>query len=807
MLLNHLRIAWRNLTKNLSYSLINIGGLAIGITACMLILQYVSFEFSYEDFHEKKDRIYRVKQDRYDNGELTTEWASGSFAVGGSFKNAIPEIEEYVKVIGTGEKVVDTESGPIKFEKAYYVSDAFFKVFTYPLILGNSETALVEPNTAAISRSMAKTVYGDINVLGKSIMFNGFDNYRITGVFDDMPDNTQLKPDVLLSNATRIQRNQEENPDSDENTWWRRDGCLTYFLLKENADAAVVESKFPEVFKSSISENYANSNSHAEYFLEPLTELYLYSNYMGEPGPTGDGQTTYMLLYIALFIIIIAWINYINLATARAISRAKEVGIRKSIGSRKTQLVTQFLVESALCNGLALLLAIGLTAAVIPSFNQITGHEIGYEILLNGKFWLGLVILFLGGIILSGSYPAFVLSRYKPIEVLKGKLVSTKEGGSLRKSLVVFQFAASLFLLIGTFTVYYQIDFMNSQKLGVDIEKTIVLPPPMVIDSLYLTKVGTFKETLTNSPLVKTVTTSTSVPGEAVNWNAGGIRLASEEESEGNQYRVIAVDAQYLEQFNVDLVAGRGFSDDFGTETSSVIFNKAALKVLGIPNPEEALDKVIHFWGEEYTIVGVMENFHQESLKKAYEPLILKYFPNVDGHYSIKTEASDFAETLALVETEFHSFFPGNSFDYFLLEDHFAEQYVADNRFNTVFGIFAMLAILVACLGLFGLASFTSSQRKKEIGVRKVLGASVVSILRLLYKEFSLLIVIAFIVAIPLAWYSMNLWLQSYAFKTSIKPTFFIIPFVLIVVISVITISFQAIKAALTNPTESLRSE
>jgi putative ABC transport system permease protein len=528
---------------------------------------------------------------------------------------------------------------------------------------------------------------------------------------------------------------------------------------------------------------------------------------MGEPSPNGDGKTTYLLLGIAFFIAVIAWVNYINLATARAVNRAKEVGIRKTVGSQRKQLVIQFLSESALLNFFAVALGLIIVIIAIPGFNKLSGQNLSFSLFTKMNFWLGLVGLFLIGVFFSGLYPAFVLAHFKPIEVLKGKLVATTKGALLRKGLVVFQFTASLFLLIGTLAVYQQIQFMRKQTLGINIDQTLVVKPPAVTDSTYVQNMSAFKEALNRQTGIKGVAVSTSIPGQPVDFNAGGIRLVGKDESASQQYRVIEMDHDYMKQYGIKLIAGRYFSKEFATDDSAVIFNKKGFEQLGLNKPEEAIGKRIEFWGSRYTIVAVTENFHQQSLREAFEPLIFRLVPGVRGYLSVKTPPSSASETIAIVKSNWNKFFPGNTFEYFFLDDHFDQQYKADQRFGQVFGLFTVLAILVACLGLFGLASFTTIQRTKEIGIRKVLGASVLRILKLLYQEFAVLLVIAFALAVPLAWMTIRNWLQGYAFRINIHWSYFIIPFVSIMVIALLTVSFQSIRAAIANPVKSLRTE
>ncbi len=806
MFKNYLKIAWRNLTKNKFYSWINIGGLAIGIVACLLILQYVVFELSYEDFHAKKDRIYRVQQDRYDNGKLSTQWAAGAYAVGNSFKEAIPEIEEYVKVVQTGDIIVQVDNQPLKIEKVFFATNSFFDVFSYPLLYGDVASVLSEPNTAAISETTAMKIFGTKDVIGENLRISGDRTYKITGVYQDMPVNTQLRPNFLASYKTFINMNTNEDGSTPEGAWaW--DGCLTYLLLQKGADPTQVEAKFAPVVEEGVGELLKRFNASVEYHLQPLTDIHLEANYMDEPAPNGDRKTIYLLLGIAFFIIIIAWINYINLATARAIGRAKEVGIRKTVGSRRGQLIVQFFFESILFNGLALILAVILMVMVLPSFTKISGQAVPYDLFAGGKFWLGLIGIFISGVVLSGLYPAIVLSRFRPVEVLKGKMVSTTQGSMLRKGLVVLQFTASLFLLIGSLVVYQQIQFMRNQSLGIDIAQTLVIRPPLETDSTFSNQKKALKESLLKYPAITNVAVSSIVPGTGAGDNAGGIRLVSQDDAEQKQYRFIRVDYDFLDLYDAKIIAGRGFSKDFGAEKINVVFNRMGIQQLGFDDPEEAIGKQIEFWGNQCTIVGVVENFHQQSLRDAYEPLILVLNPDVYGYFSIKTTPAQIAQTISQAQTEWDIFFPGNTFEYFFLDEKFDEQYKADHRFGRVFGLFTLLAIFVACLGLFGLASFTTLQRTKEIGIRKVLGASVNGILKLLYKEFALLLGLAFLIAIPFAWHMAHNWLEGYAFRISVHWTFFVIPFIAIVVIALLTVSFQSIKASLANPVNSLRTE
>jgi len=618
----------------------------------------------------------------------------------------------------------------------------------------------------------------------------------------DYPENTHFRSDVLLSYATLLKY---AGPKNDLDTRWLNDGCLTYLLLKPGVDPKALEAKFkPFVDKTYIKINW--SGASAVYHLQPLESIHLNSHFMGEAEPNGDGKSVYLLAGIAIFVIIIAWINYINLATARGIGRAKEVGVRKTLGSAKSQLLTQFMLEAMLLNGLAIVLAIVLIIVCLPIFSAISGQNITLTLLVKPAFWLGVLCLFFLGSFFSGFYPSIVLSNFKPVDVIKGKLSASPRGILLRKVMVIFQFAASIFLLIGSLTVYNQVQFMEKQKLGISIDQTLVIKAPLAhVDSFYRS-MSSFKNEALINPAVKSVTVSTSIPGEPVNWNAGGIKLKGTDQSQGKQYRIIGGDYDYLKAYGAKLLAGRLFSKEFSTDPHAVVFNEKAIEQLGF-SPQQAIGKQIDFWGDVYTIVGVVDNYHQQSLHDAYDALIFRCIPDVRGNVSVKISTSNLQQTIATLKASWKTFFPADQFDYFFLDQHFNEQYHADRQFGQVFAMFTGIGIFVACMGLFGLVSFTIVQRTKEIGIRKVLGASVSGILQLLYQDFAQLVLIAFVVSAPLAWYASHQWLQTYAFRIGISWTLFAFPFIVVTIVAFASVSYLTVKAALMNPVVSLKTE
>ncbi|MEL7004528.1 MAG: FtsX-like permease family protein, partial [Bacteroidota bacterium] len=589
-------------------------------------------------------------------------------------------------------------------------------------------------------------------------------------------------------------------------TEWDWDGFMTYIWLGDGVNPKDFESKLPAFVDEQHGEQLERFASGLKFYLQPITDIHLYSDYMMEYKPNGDGQITYFLLVIAIFIIVIAWVNYINLATAKSMERAKEVGIRKVMGSFRKQLMSQFFIESVVLNLIAAILSLFIIYLALPLFNQLAGRSLTLSF-ADPQLWMTITGLFLFGGLLSGIYPAIVLSGFKPVSVLKGKIQNTSKGAILRKGLVVFQFFASLVLMVGTYIVFSQLSHMRSQNLGVKVEQTLVVKGPNVTDSLYSDKLNTFKNSLVSYSSINSITASTAVPGEQPDWNAGGIRLVEEDDSESNQYRVIGMDYDFVNAYGLEVLEGRSFDRERTTDQNTVLLNEAGAKLIGFDTYKEALNRDMFFWGDTFKIVGVVKNYHQESLKKSFEPLVFRLIPNASNYYSLKVNTEGLNSTIDLIEEEWMAMFPGNPFDFFFLDDHFEKQYRADVQFGQVFGLFASLAIFIACLGLFGLASYMTAQRTKEIGVRKVLGASISSILTLLSKDFTKLILIAVIFAVPLSWWVMSDWLESFAYKMKLSWWVFAIPAIVLLSVALFTVSFQTLKAAWANPVDSLRNE
>ena len=796
-----LLVSVRNLLHQRVSSFVNILGLAIGMAAFILIIQYVRYELSYDDFHAKGERIYRVQQDRYDQGEVTTQWAAGCSVVGHALYENFPEVESFTRfqkwggVLSFGEK-------KFREEEIYIADTSFFKIFSFNLLEGDPVTSLENPMQMVVSESMARKYFGDENPIGKSLRFNGDVELMITGIFGDVPRNSHLKPDFVVSWATVVQFR-----GADVSTAWFWDAFYNYILLNPATDYKEFEVKIPPFVEAEIGEQLDQWNAAVVYNLQPLKSIHLNSEFMFEAEPNGNGRSVYALLAISIFLVIIAWINYINLTSSRSLERAREVGMRKVSGALRQQLVAQFLLESVLINLLAMILAIILVLVLNPYFNLLTGEQLNYTIQQNPGFWAAILLIFLLGAFLSGIYPALFLSSFKPTTVFQG-VSELKIGGlGMRRVLVIFQFSSSLLLIAGTLTVYRQISFMKNYDLGVDIENVMVLRGPSVNDSTYDDTFNAFKSELSRHPDIEMVTASNAVPGRQPPWSAGGIRRVSEGEDQGNQYRIMGFDFNFVDFYGLSILEGRNFSEDFGQNSETVLFNETAIHHMGFEDFASAMNVPIYFWGDTFDIVGVVKDYHQEGLKVMHEPLIFRFFRNASNLYSIKVNPDNIQRVISEVEEQWRIFFPQNPFEYFFLEDYYNEQYRNETRFGGVFSFFALLAIIIACLGLYGLSSYTTIQRTREIGIRRVMGSSSGNAVLLLIRYFLIQVLIAVPIGLGAAYYFMSNWIQNFAFRINIGWWFFVIPVLLVALIAILTVSSQVIKTANVNPAESLRYE
>ena len=800
MLQNYLTSVFRYISRNKAFTFINVLGLAIGMMACMLITQFVMHEFSYDNFLERKESIFRLQLDRCDKGTISTRWAAGAAGIGPDLKANFPEVKRYVRMMGR-QSVFSYDGVFFQEPHAYYASEDFFRLFSIRLIQGTDSLVLKEPFKIVLSESFARKYFGNGDPIGKMIRNNGKTDYEVTGVFEDLPANSHMNPEALMSFASL------HKLWNDQITSWQWDGFLTYIELDKRTSREAFESKLPAFVHQKEGEELKRYNADMVFHLQPVNDIHLDSDFIGELKPNGDRQSAYFLAMVAVLILVIAWINYINLSTAKSIERAREVGVRKAMGGFRWQLVQQFLFESLILNAGAVAIAILLVILLTPRFGELTGRQLDYSLFRQKMFWLWTGILIIGGALLAGLYPAFVLSSYKPSEVLKGRFKNTASGVLFRKGMVVIQFISSITLIVGTFTVYKQIRFMRDQSLGVNIDQTVVLQSPNVVDSTYQQKFQVFKNSIEQFPEVVAVSASTSVPGAAPDWNAGGIRRLSQGDDATKEYRIIKMDHDFIKLYGLQIIEGRGFSGEVVNERKNVLMNESAMRQMGFTKPEQAINDHIYFWEDTFRIVGVLKNYHQESLKKAYEPLIFRYDDAPGGYYSIKFNTGKVKESLAKFENEWSALFPGNPFIHFFLDDHYNQQYQADQQFGKVFGIFSTLAIFIACLGLFGLSSLTAIQRTKEIGVRKILGASIPSILKLVSRDYILLMIAAILLSTPLAWWIMNGWLEDFATRIALSWWIFAIPSMLIMLLALITVSIHTLKAARTNPVKSLRYE
>ncbi len=825
MLKNYLKIALRNIVKRKGFTILNISCLAIGITCCLLIFQYVSYEKSYDGFNKKAGQIVRLRLDLHDQGKLTMQSAAVYPGIAPMMKKEFPEVENYCRLIDTriswlknemiqNNIILANEERNVKAieNEGYYADKSFLEMFTIPFIKGNPETSLDGPDKIILSESTAKKYFGQDDAVGKKITVKEGGNdyhYEVTGIFKDYPANSHLTFNYLISYKTfsNLVTGLGAPKWADPETSLQWYDYYAYLQLQPGTDQKLFETKVHSFADRYLNNERSRANNNTQDLsIIPLKDIHLYSHFNEEAGINGDGKSVSFLYLIAFLIIGIAWINYINLATARSLERAKEVGVRKVLGALRKDLVGQFLTESFLMNLFALVLAIGLAFCFTPSFNLLMGRE-ATGLHLPLMYWQGFTLLFFGGAFLSGIYPAFVLSGYHPIAVLKGLFKNSLKGMVIRKSLVVGQFATSIILIAGTIIVYQQVSFMRNQKLGANINQTLVLDGPSVDqDASFKNAFEPFKNDLLLMNGVKTVTASSSVMGREI-YMTNGAYLVNSKTKNPLTFYTMYVDEDFLSAYGMNFKAGRNFSKDNTADKKAVVLNEEAVKLFGIDRPEKALNELIYNFHDSLKVIGVVTDYHQLGLSKAILPTIFVPKPEVNNFYSIKFQASDARETVAGIENIWNKYFPSNPFSYFFLDESFNKQYKADEQFGKVFGLFAFLAIIIACFGLLSLSAYNVLQRTKEIGIRKTLGASVQHLLYILSKDFLVLVLMGFIVAVPVTWLVMTKWLNDFAFRININWWVFAIAGVLAIIIALLTVGFHALKAALADPVKSLRTE
>ena len=808
MFKNYLKIAWRNLLKNKTFSIVNIAGLAIGLACFILIALYVLDEISYDRYNEKADRIYRVNSD-IKFGGTDLKLAVCSDPMGATLKKDYPQVEEFVRIYNSnGSKLIKKGNEFIDEPDVAHADSTFFRVFTLPAVEGNTATALNEPNTVVITASTAKKYFGTTAAVGKTLELNNNSVYKVTAVIKDIPHNSHFNFDFIFS---------MDNVNYGFGNFLSHN-FQTYILLKPGTDYKEFEKNFDQVIKNYIvpqAKQFMNINSMDDfkkagndlsYTLTPLTSIHLHSDRTPELGTNGNIQFVYIFSIAAIFILLIACINFMNLSTARSAKRAKEVGIRKVLGTEKKTLIQQFLTESTLMAILSLVLAILIAWMVMPLFNDISSKSLTIESLLSYRILPVLFALPLIVGLLAGCYPAFFLSSFQPIHVLKGKINSGFKKSLLRSGLVVFQFFISILLIIGTIVVYNQLQFIRTKNVGFNKEQVLIIDATGALGN----NAAVFKNEVLNMPGVVSGTLTGYLPISPSARNGESFfKEAVMNEKNGFNMQAWGVDYDYIQTLGMEMTRGRNFSREFGADSSAIIINETTAQLLGYEDPigQKLYDS--NDPGEPptvYTIIGVVKNFHFQSLRENIGPLAL-LLGNSTWLASFKVKNTDIPTLVDKVEAKWKTLAPSLPFSYRFLDESFENMYRAEERVGKLAMSFAVLTILIACLGLFGLAAYMAEQRTKEIGVRKVLGATVSNIVNMLSKDFLGLVLISAVFAIPIGWWVMNSWLQDFAYRVEIGWWIFGASIGIAVLIALVTVAFQAIKAAIANPVKSLRTE
>lgn len=806
MIQNYFKLAWRNLLKNKAFSFINLTGLASGLCCFMLIALYVKDELSYDRYNKKADRIYRINTDiRFGGGDLHLTVASDP--LGETMKKEYPQVEAYTRIYASsGSKLVKKGSDYITEERVAYVDSTFFNVFTIPALEGETETALQEPNTAVLSASASKKYFGTTSAVGKLIEIEN-QPFKVTAVIKDIPRTSHFQFDFLLS------------MDNVDYNWgnFLSNNFQTYLLLQKGTDYKAFQKNFETVVNKylvpqakqfmdiSSMEEFRKAGNNLEYSLIPLLDIHLHSDRFPELSANGNIRYVYIFSAVALFILMIACINFMNLSTARSANRAREVGIRKVLGTEKYTLVKQFLLESILTVTIALIIALVIALLVLPYFNQIAAKTFGAKDLFNLKTLPFLVLIPILVGIMAGSYPAFFLSGFKPIAVLKGTTLGGFKKSNLRSALVVFQFAISIMLIICTVVVYSQLRFIQSKNLGYNKNQVLVINGTGALGE----KATAFKNDILNLQGVSSGSISGFLPVAASSRNDNSFATSPVMDAKnGINMQRWTVDQDYIETLGMKMAAGRNFSREFPTDSSAALINETAASLLGFDDP---VGKKIYTYNDQnepvaFHVIGVVKNFNFESLRQHIGPLCMT-LGNYTALTAFRVNSDNLPVLIKQVEAKWKAMVPGMAFSYRFLDDSFDDMYRTEQRIGKIAITFAMMAILIACLGLFGLVTYAAERRVKEIGIRKVLGATIIHITGMLSIDFLKLVMIAAIIAFPIAWWAMHKWLQDFAYRVSISWWVFIIAGFVTAVIALLTVSFKAINAAIANPVESLRNE
>jgi putative ABC transport system permease protein len=794
MIKNYIKIAFRNLWRHRGFSLINIVGLAVGMSACFLIYIYVKFELSYDKLNKNFDQVYRLNTDLKTLTDVL-HWSSCSAPVGPALQADYPEVKANTRIFSNSYLMV---RGNHKFQEnnMAFAEPSLFKIFTLPFVQGDQSTSLVKPFSVVLTQTTAKKYFGNDNPIGQSILMDGKHPLTVTGVIKDVVLNSHFSFDLLVSLSTM-----EKLKIINLNEWGNFSN-VTYLLLSQGYNASKLQARLPAFLRRHITEDLRKKGYNYDLFVQPLSEVYMDTKRGAQVN--GSMSNVYIFSIVAIFILLIACINFINLTTARATERAKEVGIRKVIGAAKEQLAAQFLGESVIICLISFFFSVIISWLLLPTFNLLAGKIISDSIFEHGYLFILFGMALAIGLI-AGIYPALILTRFNITSVLKGRFQNSVRGIWLRKGLVVTQFTISIVLIVGTLIVYNQLSFMRNQSLGFKKDQMLVVD--FGGDSVVQKNYESIKYGLKQIHGVLSVSTSSTTPG-----NGNPVAYTQAENAKGTlqdvNINMYDVDYDFIHQYGMQMAAGRTFSTDFGTDTTqSFIINEAAATELGYTLPKNAVGKRFLQWGRKGTIIGVVKDFHYTGLQQNVKSLNFRINPNNFGVFTLKIAAGDIPATIDAIQERWKTLVPQRPFSFSFLDDNFNKQYASEDRFGKLFLYFAVLAIFISCLGLLGLASYSTLQRTREIGIRKVMGASIYGIVNMLSKEFLQLVIIAALVAFPLAWWGMHTWLQDFYYRIDIGWVVFAVAGILSVVIAISTVSFQAIRAALANPVKSLRAE
>ena len=798
MIRNYLLVFFRNLARHRTYAFINIIGLAVGMACFILIAFYIITELSYDRYHHNSERIYRMETDLGLGGD-PIPIATTNFPPAPAMKNDYPEVVEAVRILLRRKVLVEYEDNSFFEERVYFAENSIFDIFTLPLIRGNPATALELSNSVVITESTSRKYFGSENPIGRRITLNGKDEFAITGVMEDLPANSHFIFDMLLSFQTFA----DKRPGFTD-SWQSYFGCFSYLLLAEKADYRELENKLPAFRDRYFGDSLDGTGVTVEFFLTPLTEIHLHSHKRHEISGNGDIMYVYIFSAVAVFILLMACINFMNIATARSMTRTREIGIRKVLGAGRSQIARQFFAESIFYALLSLVLAIALVQLALPVFNSLADRELSMSFSEMPYLITALLLLALLVGLISGSYPALLLSGYHPARVLKGGKRWSAAGGGFRKVLVVGQFTISIALIIGTFIIIAQLNYMKKQELGFDIKQLVVIP---IIDRSPAQSIESIKGELKKHSGVVAVTACSHIPGGIT--SGGSFIPEGYPEGQSQMMNSQQIDDDYIDTMGMEIALGRNFSQDFPADVQeSVLINQAAAREIGWDNP---IGRKIGFSGDpdrrKWTVVGLVKDFHYVSLHSAIEPLYISREPDRFRYVIARISSNNIPATLEYLENKWKEFDTSRPFQYFFLDESFDRQYRTEEKLRSIFFNFTIIAIFIACLGLFGLSLFAAESRKREIGIRKVLGASVSGVVLLMSKDFTRLVVIANVIAWPLIWIATRRWLENFAYRTPIKLHLFLLAGVAALAVAFLTILFQAVKTARANPVEAIRYE